>query len=187
MYLWKSISAFISTSHIQKKFVYGVKLWFCTTWKGLGFFDIWVMFHTLLKATYNREQLWKIGMKTSELKKRRKIHTTLVCNYSKKEKKIYFSRLLQLHSCIKDYFRRYLCSTLVCILLVRKKSYSIENTGPSEVPKIWKGQACNDNDFFLEKVCLRIWNFGKKHRQKTYFYTADFEFYYLLTFTIDPD
>ena len=43
------------------------------------------------------------------------------------------------------------------------------HAGPAEVPKIWKGQACNDNDSFFRKVCLRIWNFGKKHRQKTFF------------------
>ena len=58
-------------SETCQKFVCGVKLWFCTTWKGLGFFDIWVMFHTLLRDVDPYiiiEQLWKIGMKTSELR-----------------------------------------------------------------------------------------------------------------------
>ena len=104
-------------SETCQKFVCGVKLWFCTTWKGLGFFDIWVMFHTLLRAIIENS-FEKLAWKPQYSKKRRKICMLL----AKKKKKICFSRLLQLHSCIKDYFRRYLCcTTLVCILLVRKK------------------------------------------------------------------
>ena len=129
----------ISQSKTCQKFVCGVKLWFCTTWKGLGFFDIWVMFHTLLRAIIE-SSFEKLAWKPQYSKKREKdMYVT-----RKKEKKICFSRLLQLHSCIKDYFRRYLCcTTLVCILLVRKKVTQLKITphekknlkGPAEGKK----------------------------------------------------
>ena len=96
-------------SFLWQKYMVFVQL----KWKGLGFFDIWVMFHTLLRDVDPYiiiEQLWKIGMKTSELSRYKK-------------SKHCFSRVLQLHSCIKDYFRRY--TVYVLILLVRKEKKKV--------------------------------------------------------------
>ena len=107
---------FIFNSFVWQKYMVFVQL----KWKGLGFFDIWVMFHTLLRDVDPYiiiEQLWKIGMKTSELSRYKK-------------SKHCFSRVLQLHSCIKDYFRRYTVYVLILLVRKEKKSYSIENNPP---------------------------------------------------------
>ena len=86
--------------------------------------------------SYNTEQLWKIGMKTSELKKKEKDRYSSSMLLAKKKKKSashgFFSYIPVSKITLKDIY----CSTL-CILMVRKKVTLLKIT-PHEKKKIIK-------------------------------------------------